>query len=109
MSVAAFINNAINDEEEKFYLPVSSESFFYSHWLPACELLNLRLVPCFAFGIDIYKENLLEVIAELNQLKAWTLKNLSGSDLEYMTKRIDLLITKLPLVFTRDGISVFIG
>lgn len=109
MSVAAFINNAINEEEETFYLPVSSERFFNSYWLPACEELNLRWIPCFSPGIDIYKEDLPEVIAEINQVKSWALDNLSGTDLEYMTKRIDLLVTQLPSIFTREGISVFIG
>ena len=109
MSVGAFISNPINDEERKFGFPISSEKFFNSHWLPACEVLNLRWIPCFSPGIDIYEEDIPEVIAEVNQLKAWAKINLSGTDLEYMTKRIDLLITQLPLAFTRDGISVFIG
>lgn len=109
MSVGAYVNNPQNDQEKKFFIPVSSERFFNSYWLPACEVLDLRWIKCFSPGISIFKEDILEVIRELNRLKDWAIKNLADKDLVYMTKRIDLLVTQLPLVFTRDDLSVFIG
>ena len=110
MSVGAYIyKDPKNSTDMEFYFPISGEDFFNSHWMPACEFLNLRWVPCFSPGIDIYQENLPEIMAEIAQLKDWALKNLSGRELKYMVERIDLFITQLPLAFTTDDSSVFIG
>ena len=110
MSIGAFIDRPINDKERNFYLPISSERFFESYWLPACKLLNLRWIICFSNGITIDRDSLPEVMTEINRLKIWAIENLEEQELDYMMKRIDLLITQLPLVFTRrDGASVYIG
>ena len=109
MSVGAYINNPKDATDMEFYFPISSEEFFYSHWIPPSELLGLRWIPCFGPGINVYKENLPEIMAEIAQLKAWALKNFSGKELEYMIERLDFFPNKLPLVFTQDDSSVFIG
>ena len=109
MSVGVYINNPLNEENLKFYVPVSSEKFFKSCWLPACELLNLRWIPCFGSGINIYKEDLPEIKAEIDRLKVWARKNLSDTNLKYMIERLNLLDDKLPLAFTREDSSVYIG
>ena len=71
MSVGVYINNLLDETNLKYYFPISSEKFFNSHWLPACELLKLRWIPCFSSGIDIYKEDLPEIKAEIDRLKVW--------------------------------------
>ena len=77
--------------------------------MPACELLNLRWIPCFASGINIFQEDLPEIMTEIGQLKSWALKNLSGKELEYMVERLDFFPNKLPQAFTQENSSVFIG
>ena len=110
MSVGVYINKNPKDATDiEFYFPVSSEDFFYSHWMPACKLLNLRWIPCFGSGINIDREDLPEIIMEIGQLKSWALKNLSGKELEYMVERLDFFPNKLPQAFTKENSSVFIG
>lgn len=109
MSVSVYINNLLDETNLKYCFPISSEKFFNSHWLPACELLKLRWIPCFGSGIVIYKEDLLEIKAEIDKLKVWARENLSDADLEYMIERLNLLDDKLPLAFTEENTSVYIG
>ena len=109
MSVGVYINNPLDETDLKFYFPVSSEEFFNSHWLPACELLNLRWIPCFGPGINIYKEDLPEIKTEIDKLKVWAGENLSDTDLKYMIERLNLLDDKLPSAFTKEDSSVYIG
>lgn len=74
--------------------------------------MKLRWIPCFGSGIDIYKEDLLEIKAEIDRLQVWARENLSDTDLEYMIERLNLLNLlddKLPLAFTREDSSIYIG
>ena len=109
MSVGVYINNLLDETNLKYYFPISSEKFFNSHWLPACELLKLRWIPCFSSGIDIYKEDLPEIKAEIDRLKVWARKNLSDTNLKYMIERLNLLDDKLPSAFTKKDSSIYIG
>lgn len=109
MSVAAFINDPINEEEDNLYIPIASENFFVSYWKPACQALDLKWIPLFNIGIDITKENLPEIISELTKLQDWAKQNLSDEKSEHIRERIELLIRQFPSIFKRDDVSLFIG
>lgn len=109
MSIAVFVDEPINEDEKSFYLPVASENFFNSCWKPGCKTLNLQLVSRFDRGINITQINITEIISELNQLQAWAEQNLSGENKKHITERIKTLIDRLPSIFERENMSVFIG
>ena len=109
MSVGVIIVSSKGDRKKNFYLPVSTEDFFNSYWLPACKQLNLRWIACFCCGIMIEREDLPAVLIELDRLKNWAIGNLEAQNLQYMTRRIDLLTTQLPLLFENGVTSIYIG
>lgn len=112
MTVAAFITNPINDEEEKVYIPISTEGFFRDYWMIGVKELNLKWVNVFGDGIEIEESDLNDVLSELSHLKDWA-NNFFGKDLEehreYMTRRIDLLEKRLIQIFKRKDAIVFVG
>ena len=108
MSIAAFIDNPETDDEKNFYLPISTEQVFDSSWQPGCQSLGLQWILNFAVGIDISKKDLPSIISELNQLKDWAKGNLSDSENKQVIERIEILTTKLPLVFSRQDVIVSI-
>ena len=112
MTVAAFIKNPINDEEEKIYIPLSTECFFRDYWMVGVKELNLKWVNVFRDGIEIEEADLNDVLSELSHLKDWA-NNFFGKDLEehreYMTRRIDLLEKGLIQIFKRKNVIVFVG
>jgi hypothetical protein len=77
MSISAVINNPITEDESKFYVPVSTETFFDECWYPGCEALNLKWISAFSYGVDIEKENFSEVELELIRLRKWAGEYLS--------------------------------
>lgn len=109
MSIAAYIDEPINEKEDNFYIPVSTENFFKLYWKPGCEALNLRWVSLFDVGVDITKDDVSEVISELKQLQIWFEQNLSNEQTKHLKERIELLISNLPSIFERDDVSLFIG
>lgn len=109
MSIAAYINDPIDEEESNLYIPIASENFFLSCWKPACQALNLKWIPLFNIGIDVTEEYLPEIISELEKLQDWSEQNLDSKEYEQIRKRIELLIEKFPIIFKRNDISLFIG
>jgi hypothetical protein len=109
MSISIVINNPVTEDESKFYIPVSTETFFDECWRPGCEALNLKWIPAFSYGVDIEKENLSEVKSELTKLRDWASKYLSDEKKIHLVKRLDLLSERISQLFTRDDVSIFIG
>ncbi|MBW5449455.1 hypothetical protein GE107_25935 [Cohnella sp. CFH 77786] len=106
LSVASII---IEPKDIQFYVPVSTEAFFQSCWVPAIKELNLQLISLFNPGLDLTKKDLSHLIEELEILKKWAETNLDKDEYNYMKRRIDFLIVKLIEVFTNDEVVVFIG
>ncbi|UUZ90133.1 hypothetical protein LJK87_29630 [Paenibacillus sp. P25] len=109
MSISAFIPEPADDLERQFHIPVSTEAFFAECWEPAAEELGLRWVPVFSTGIEITKEDLPEVLGELNRLKEWALEQSGGERMKQLVSRIDLLLAESPRALQRDGTAVYIG
>ena len=109
MSIAAYIDEPVNEKEDNFYIPISTEKFFKSYWKPGCEALDLQWVTLFDVGVDITKEYVSDVIMELEQLQTWSEQNLSDEQVKHIKERIELLKKHLPSIFERDDVSLFIG
>ncbi|UQZ85499.1 hypothetical protein SK3146_04788 [Paenibacillus konkukensis] len=108
MSISAFIPEPADEFERQFQLPVAAEAFFAECWEPGAEALGLQWVPVFSTGIEIMKEDLPEVLDELDRLKQWALSR-GGDRMEKLASRIELLEAELPKALQRDGAVVYIG
>jgi hypothetical protein len=56
MSVGVYIENPLDREEDKFYLPLATESFFYDVWVNGATDLDLKLIPLLGIGFEVNKE-----------------------------------------------------
>jgi hypothetical protein len=109
MSIMAFIHRPENEFEQQFNVPVATEAFFRDFWEPAVKTLGLQWVPIFAAGIDVRKEDLPDVLEELDRLKLWAERELSGEQRDHILARIGRLADELPKAFQREDAVVFIG
>ncbi len=109
MSIAVIICNPVSDYEESIYIPVATELFFEKNWLMGCNELDLEWIPAFHSGIEIEKQNLNDVLNELQEILIWAKKRLDYDNYAMMNKRIELLIEKLPFLFIRNDIRIYIG
>ncbi|SBV99278.1 hypothetical protein KL86CLO1_11168 [uncultured Eubacteriales bacterium] len=93
--------NRERDEVEGIDLciPVSTERFFREVWERAIEEVDTTY---FREYNPFYKSQLGEVFNELTQIKKWSIKNLSGTDLKYMSERTDEIFEQLPNAFDRE-------
>ncbi len=73
-------------------IPIAASAYFVRHWLPACAHLGLRHLSHFHDGAlsALSSNDLPEIIAELNTLRAWAMTN----DIS-MIERIDGLLQAL--------------
>lgn len=120
MSVALMISNPITDEEDKYYIPISTEKTFEDYWNPIIEQLNLRWAKYFQIGVEIEKQNLDEVIKELKEIENWIITNwitkyvntkISNEIRELMLERLENLEKELTKIFnsSRSDIKIYIG
>lgn len=124
MSVALMISNPITDEEDKYYIPISTEKIFDDYWNPIIEQLDLRWAKYFQTGVEIEKQNLDEVIKELKKIENWIIKNwkrkyeynkisneISNEIRELMLERLENLENELTKILntSRSDIKVYIG
>ncbi|KHL91512.1 hypothetical protein QW71_34245 [Paenibacillus sp. IHB B 3415] len=110
MTVCAFILEAQNEFEERFYIPIATEKFFYKYWMPGIQALGLEMMGFITPGIDIHQKELPIIIEELHKLKSWFDQNVKDGDTrEYFFKRVNLLEEKLPIAYQREDAVVFMG
>jgi hypothetical protein len=110
MTVAAYVYNAINDEEKSIYIPVSAESFFVNRWLPIASEFSLELVPLFSNGLDVDIYIWPDLKKELDQIVLWCTSNKADKQYsEHLHDRASRLIQCLDGVFEREDAIVFIG
>lgn len=110
MSISAMILDSKDEFEEKFFVPVATESFFEECWEPAIEKLGLIWIKVFSVGIDIVEKDFPFVKQELAQIKEWAIDNLSEENRIKIIERIELLEFEVPKAFShREGMVIFIG
>ena len=93
------------DGDIDYVIPVSTEDFYWANWYPASKELGVKI---FYDGSRFTKEQVPEVLRELELLKGWAKANLTGYDLEYMVGRTESLQQKIPDAFTNDDTILYI-
>lgn len=110
MSISVIVLEAKDEFEEKFFIPVATESFFQECWEPAIEELGLKWAKTFPAGIDLYKEDFPFVLEELLKIIEWAKENLPEEKNQKVIERIELIKTEVPIIFNhREGVIIFIG
>ena len=100
-----------NEFEKNISIPVANEDFFNKFWLPAAEELGLKWIPAFSAGMDVTKEDVPDILDELNELKKWATASskLNQDEKKYMITRIEIFEETLPQAFRRENAVMFIG
>ena len=95
--MAVSVNMEINDGLVE--IPVATTEFFKMYWEPAIEECGLKVFHEYtSFG----KNQLFEVLSELDRLSQWTEINLVGKEYVYMHGRIEMLKEEIPKMFEMD-------
>lgn len=105
MSVSLLIER-VDGELVKRNVPVSTQAYFKSHWLPICEIYNLSYVPLFETGFSFTGVDIPSILGELLVIKTH-LDNEDSAE-EYFAKRLNLLTNHLIEVKDRE-VEFFIG
>jgi hypothetical protein len=110
MSVAAFVRKPeYLKDEGGMYTPIATEEYFYNTWFPIIENLQLSWLIRMSFGLDITKENLAEVLNELNKLKIW-IENPENARYTDLIERITNFENMLVKAFKVDeNFEIFVG
>lgn len=110
MSVAAFIRRPEHYKTEGgMYTPIATEEGFYKRWFPIIENLQLEWLSHMSFGLDITKQNVNEVLIELNILKSW-IQNPENERYTDLLVRINNFENMLDKAFKLDeNIEIFVG
>ena len=111
MSVSLMISNPINENEEYFHLPISTERVFEDHWMPIITELDLKWVRCFQGGIELEKDDIEEVLKELKKMQNWIITYRNNDRGKHMLERLENLNETLFFLLTnsRDDLKIYIG
>jgi len=89
-------------------VPIATHEVFRRFWAPACEALQLRWVPMFATGIPLDQADVVDVLSELEALRAWTEQHSEARDT--IGQRLDGLISELrALEGASDDLELYVG
>ncbi|HEY9692310.1 MAG TPA: hypothetical protein V6D15_08905 [Oculatellaceae cyanobacterium] len=109
MSVSISIENPISSEEDEFYFPLATESFFYNVWVKGAIALNLKLIPFLGNGFEINKEEWVVLKQEIKQIILWANDNLDSKIRDELCVRANLVMDNLDCIFKRDDAIVSFG
>jgi hypothetical protein len=89
-------------------VPIATHDVFRRHWAPACEALELRWVPLFETGLPLEREDIADVLAELEAIKRWSEQHPETG--AAIGERLDRLIAELrALQDSSDVHEIYIG
>jgi len=88
-----------------YTINVVSGRFYRDIFYPASKELGVKI---FLLDGQFTKEQVPEVMCELELLKGWAKANLTGRDLEYMSGRIENLQREIPEAFDKDDTILYI-
>lgn len=108
MSISMIVSNPVVEEQQQVNIPVATDKFFKDFWMPMAESLRLTYVPLFMSGIEVGKQELADVLAELRLLKEWSVQRNQTPEGKQMLERLDRLVQQLPAIVS-DQTKVFIG
>jgi uncharacterized protein (UPF0335 family) len=108
MSVSLLVKTSKGGSESDYLIPIATQEVFRLWWKTAAESLGLYWVPLFESGTTVARDDLPEVINELERLRQWCLLR---EDLrKLIIERINRLIDELEQIAkSNDEIEVFIG
>jgi hypothetical protein len=108
MSVALMVSQA-GDSNTIDYSPVATQGTFRALWIPACDVLGLKLIPLFESGLLITGDMFDDLLGELGRLEAFARQR--GEELgdANLIERIQILITKLSIYKNYLNTDVWIG
>ena len=111
MSVSLMISNPINEDEQYLHLPISTERFFEDHWMPIIIELDLKWARCFQGGIELEKEDIKEVLKELDKMQNWIIAYKHNDQGKHILERLKNINEALLdfLNNSRDDLKVYIG
>ena len=84
---------------------IATTQFFNKFWERAIKETEAKI--CKENG-QFRKDQLNEVLQELELIKNWAEVNLSGTDLEYMKGRAEELINTIPTAFDKENTVLYI-
>ena len=87
-------------------IPIAFQRIYKQYWEPAVEELGLQ---CFLVPTGFGKDKLEQALRELELMREWTKKNVTGSDQEYILMRIEGLEKGLPEAFDREDTILYVG
>lgn len=84
---------------------IATTQFFNKFWERAIKETEAKI---FKENSQFRKDQLNEVLQELELIKNWAEVNLSGTDLEYMKGRAEELINTIPTAFDKENTVLYI-
>ena len=84
---------------------IATTKFFNEFWEKAIIDTNAKI---FKENSQFGKNQMNDVLHELELIKGWTELNLTGTNLSYMKERIENLINDIPKAFDKDETILYI-
>ena len=84
---------------------IATTQFFNEYWEKAIKNTNVKI---FRENSQFGKKQMQDVLQELALIKKWAKENLTGSDLAYMTERVDTLLDNIPKAFDKEETILYI-
>lgn len=108
MSVGLYrYNGDMEDRNSELTLSenIATQEFYDEYWEAAIHELGIILI---WDGSKIYFHQLEAAVVKLKRLSEWAKEHLNGSELDYMTGRIENLLDILPGVFISKSTILYI-
>ncbi|WP_148041815.1 hypothetical protein [Hanamia caeni] len=94
-------------------IPIATEDFFKTYWLPLAKSLELSWVQMFETGVIIISESLPIVLNELKLMTEFVSgkpsPNIPKWALDHMIDRMNLLVSELNSTKNSNNLSIYIG
>ncbi len=109
MSISVIVPNPSSREKQLINIPVATEATFRNVWQIGSSELGLTWISLFDVGVEISKEDVGELIAELKQLNIWAEeRSPKQQEIVQMQNRIKRMIKEIPKIVSQ-GNDIFIG
>lgn len=109
MSISVTISNPLSKEQQVINIPVATEASFRNLWQIGSSELGLTWVSLFDAGVEISKDDVGELIAELERLSIWAKeRSHKQQEVVQMQDRIQRMINEIPKIVSQ-GNDIFIG
>jgi len=91
---------------------VAAEEIFETYWVPICNLLGLRWIRQFQYGLEVKRTDLEQILNELVILKQFLSKepkpNLPNGIAAHILERVNLIISALEGIRHNPQVDAYI-